>query len=174
MQSRLAYLQVLLIWAQLVAAGVVDVPSDQPQSFYKCILHFKKPIAEGKCDKHYRMLLTKDDADEAEAMPKRKRGPVGAVAPPIVDLDATGHAPCDGVAGDPLDDVAGDSGSDEVAAAPPPVVAAPGPLEDLPVDHVPAEICGALVKILPGHAAKGYHRRIQVKCNVEGHAGCNT
>ena len=119
-------------------------------------------------------MLTKDDADEAEAMPKRKRGPVGAVAPPIVDLDAAGHAPYDGVAGDPLDDVAGDSGSDEVAAAPPPVVVAPGPLEDLPVDHVPAEICGALVKILPGHVAKGYHRRIQVKCNVEGHAGCNT
>ena len=46
-QSKLAYLQVLLSWAQLVAAGVVDVPRDQPQSLYKCLLHFKKPIAEG-------------------------------------------------------------------------------------------------------------------------------
>ena len=112
---------------QLVAKGC-EVPSDQPQSFYRCLLFFKAPIPEALGDKHYREMLLKADADVVHCpVPKRRRGAgVEVAAAPVV---AAPVAPCM-VVGDPSS--SGEEEEEEVVAVPPPPAPwLPGPGGDL-------------------------------------------
>ena len=187
-QSKLAYLQVVLSLPALVAQGCTNIPSNQPQSYYKCLLHFKKPIEEARGAQFYRLMLMKADVDSEPLPKRRRRGPgaedrdEGARGPGAGAGLARGHPPGDEAPRDVLDEVAGDSSGDagageaevveEVAApaAPAAVVVAPGPPADPRPDHVPDRICGAAVKYLTANPAKGYHSRIAVTCTVEGHS----
>lgn len=172
---KAAYFQLLLRLPEVWRKGYTELPSGQPQSFYRAVLVKHELVAPGAGDNAYKKLLADAGCDVGrDAQPKRMAfGRFAAASRRRLLNDVTAAEP------DDFADIAGDS-PDGVGAEPLPESGddpvGQGARADEPASASssaawPAFISGVRVRIVAANPSDGYgyHERLAVRCSNPAH-----
>lgn len=183
--AKRAYLQCVLAFGDLQAAGVGPFPSGQPNSFYALILRERKPVplALGSAEYNKRLAVASGELPELAALGD-------ALAPSDVAAPAALQALRSAAAATASDDDSSNAIDDGISAPAESAQQSAGESSDeLAVDRgdepavqrhrappgLPADVLGQPLRRIPGRKGGGwsYHARVQVACWNPLHEGCS-